>query len=205
MLDYIWVGIMVLSMISGCVTGKADAVTSAVFSGASNAVTLCISLAGCICFFNGIMSIAEKSGFAKLITVMLKPVLHIIFPGLDLNSEAANAVAMNISANMLGLGNAATPFGLKAMKLLSRDDPQKNEGVASDHMITFVVMNTASLQIIPTTIAMLRTRSGSSAPLEIMPCVWIASLCAVTVGVMLANILSSIGQKRPSAHAAVGV
>lgn len=186
MLDFVWAGIMLISIISGFFTGKTAQVSAAVFSGAQTAVTLCISLLGCICLFSGIMEIAQKSGLAKIIAAALKPIIRLIFPGIDTSGKAAQAISLNITANMLGLGNAATPFGLQAMAEL---DKMNGHGkIASNYMVSFVVINTATVQIIPTTVAMLRQGAGSSAPLEIMPCVWCASVAALTAGITAAAI-----------------
>lgn len=192
MLDMIWAGIMVLSAVVAVCTGRADVLTRAVFDGASSAVDVVISLCGGICFFSGLMNIAQKSGFTSVITALLRPLLGLIFPRLDMRSPAAQAISMNITANMLGLGNAATPFGLRAMRELEKMHRESGgeHGRASDYMVTFVVINTAAVQLIPTTVAMLRATAGSPAPLEIMPCVWAASLSALTVGVGAANILN---------------
>ncbi len=190
MIDYLWSGLMIISIVSGVLTGNADGLTSAIFSGAQNSITIAISLCGCICFFSGLMNIAQKSGFTDIITYALRPILRIIFPGINTKSAAAGAIAMNMTANMLGLGNAATPFGLRAMKELCGE--QIDSDYASDHMVTFVVINTASLQIIPTTVAMLRTKAGSKTPLDILPCVWVASVSALVFGIALANMLNRL-------------
>lgn len=197
MLDFVWAGLMLISIISGFVNGRTAEVSAAIFSGASNAVTLCISLLGCICLFSGILEIAQKSELSKIIAAALKPIIRLIFPGLDLSSRAAEAISLNITANMLGLGNAATPFGLKAMNEL--DEMNDHGKAASDYMVMFVTINTATVQIIPTTVAMMRQAAGSAAPLEIMPCVWCASVTALCAGVTAAavgNRFSRLGRIR---------
>ena len=188
MLDFIWGGMMLVSVIFGICSGRQAQITEAVFSGSGAAVTLCISLLGTICLWSGLMRIAEKSGITKAISFVLKPVIRLLFPGLQSGGKAAQYICMNVSANLLGLGNAATPFGLEAMKQLQADNPDKT--TASNHMITFVVMNTASVQLIPTTIAMLRSKYGSTSPMDIIPAVWAASLCSLLVGVTIARLLN---------------
>ena len=186
MLDFVWAGLMLISIISGFFNGRTAEVSAAIFSGAGNAVSLCISLLGCICLFSGIMEIAQKSGLSKIIAAALSPMIRLIFPRLDMNSRAAQAISLNITANLLGLGNAATPFGLTAMEEL--DKMNGHNKIASDYMVSFVTINTAAVQIIPTTVAMLRQKAGSAAPLEIMPCVWCASILAISTGVACAAI-----------------
>lgn len=186
MLDFVWAALMLVSIISGFITGRTGEVSAAVFCGANNAVSLCISLLGCICLFSGIMEIAQKSGLSGIIAAALKPIISLIFPGLDLSSRAAEAISLNITANLLGLGNAATPFGLKAMAELNKMN--EHGGTASDYMVTFVTINTATVQIIPTTVAMLRQTAGANAPLDIMPCVWFASVAALCTGVSVAEV-----------------
>lgn len=194
MISYIWSAIAIISVVFSVFSGKASELTSAVFSGAESSIMLCISLCGCICFFSGIMEVASKSGIVNAVSKLLTPIIKLIFPKMDSSSEEAGAIAMNMTANMLGLGNAATPFGLKAMSILHEKSGFSD--TASDYMITFVVINTASIQILPTTVAMLRTKAGSTSPLDIMPCVWVASFLAVFLAVCVANLLNYIS-KRP--------
>lgn len=140
------------------------------------------------------MKIAEEGGFTSLIARLFAPLLKPLFPKLDKNSAAFKSITMNISANLLGLGNAATPFGLKAMEQLHTLNNKSD--TASNEMIIFVVMNTASLQILPTTLATLRQGYGSSAPFEIIVPVWISSLCALTMALTLAIIFNSKNQNK---------
>ena len=134
------------------------------------------------------MKIADRSGITIFIGRLCRPIIRVLFPTLGKNSPAAGAMSLNFAANILGLGNAATPLGLKAMKCLQAENPRKD--VASDNMLMFVVINTASLQIIPTTVATLRVKYGSVNPLDIMPAIWIASIGALLVGVLLAKLLN---------------
>lgn len=194
MIGFIWVGIIILSVICAFFCSNAPQLINSLFSGAANAVTLCISLCGCICFFSGLMNIAQKSGITSLFTAMLKPILKIAFPGLDIHSKAASAISLNIAANMLGMSNAATPFGLEAMKQLQAQNNSPN--TASDSMITFIILNIATVQIVPTTVAVMRSAAGSKAPLEIMPCVWISSISAAVCGVFAANSISAMHRRR---------
>lgn len=187
MLNYIWAGLMLVSIVFGICTGRISQVSDAVFNGAGNAVELFLTLLGVITLWSGLMKIAEKSGLTGYFAKVLSPLLRLLFPGLDPKDPAAHAISMNVSANLLGLGNAATPLGLMAMKELDKMNPQK--GVASRHMATFVVLNTASLQLIPTTLAALRMKHGSANPMEIMPAVWMASIVSLIAGMIVCRLL----------------
>jgi len=188
MINYIWAGLMLLSVVTAIATGRVSEVSGAVFSGGQAAVELGLTLLASMCFWGGLMKIAEKAGAARALARVFRPVLRLLFPGLDPKGAAAGAICMNVSANMLGLGNAATPLGLEAMRQLKKESPLS--ATATNHMITFVVMNTASLQIIPATIAAMRQKAGSANPMDIMPAVWIVSLSALAVGLVLARLFS---------------
>ena len=187
-MDYIWGGMILLSLLFGACNGRMQEVSDAVFSGAGQGVEVCIALLGAMCFWSGLMKIADRSGITIFIGRLCRPIIRVLFPTLGKNSPAAGAMSLNFAANILGLGNAATPLGLKAMKCLQAENPRKD--VASDNMLMFVVINTASLQIIPTTVATLRVKYGSVNPLDIMPAVWIASIGALLAGVLLAKLLN---------------
>ncbi len=184
MLNVIWSAIMLISIVCGAANGRMEEVTGAVFSGGTQAVELCISLLGSICFWSGIMKIAEKTGLMSFIGRICRPVITLLFPGLDAASPAASAITMNVAANMLGLGNAATPLGIEAMKHLQEINPDKSR--VSNHMVVFIVMNTASIQILPTTIAAIRAEYGSPSPMDILPAVLLSSVCSLAAGLMAA-------------------
>ena len=190
MMNYVWAGIMVVSIICAMATGRLNEVTTAMFSGAGEAVTLVISLAGAMCLWSGLMRIADQAGLTQKLAKSFRPILKLLFPSLPPESEAAKAISMNVSANLLGMGNAATPFGICAMQELSKRSGSPE--VATDDMITFVVMNTASIQLIPTTIAMIRTSYGSAAPFDLMPAIWITSVAALSVGIVMTRMLGGI-------------
>ena len=185
MLGYIWSFIIIFSLICSFFLGNTQNFSKAFTDSAADAIELLLTLAGVICLWSGLMKIAERSGFTRVIAKMLSPLLKRLFPRLDKNSAAFEAISMNISANLLGLGNTATPPGLKAMHELHRLNGAGD--TASDEMVTFVVMNTASLQLMPTTLGMLRARYGSAAPFEILVPVWISSACALLVALVLAK------------------
>ena len=178
---------MLLSVAFGGASGRIDAVSEAMFSGASQAVELCLTMLGMLCLWSGLIKIAEKAGITAVFGKLLSPVLRLIFPGLPSRSPAAQAISMNVAAKYLGLGNAATPFGLKAIQQLQELNPVKD--TASDDMLIFVVLNSVSVQLIPTGTAVLRENYGSASPMEIMPAVWISSVASAIVGIMLAKLL----------------
>ncbi len=193
MLNYIWSGIVILSVGCAIVFGKAESLSAAMVDSAAEAVELLLTLLGILCLWSGIMRIAGDSGLTRLLSRLFAPVLHPLFPRLDRESEAFGAISMNITANLLGLGNTATPFGLKAMEELHRADPSCD--VATDEMVVFVVMNTASLQLLPTMLGSLRQSYGSREPFEILVPVWISSACALTVALVTAVGLNRLTGK----------
>ena len=186
MMSYIW-GIMTsVSVIGGILTGQIDNVANAAMSGAADAVSLFLTVGGMMCLWSGLMKIAHESGITKAFSWLISPILKLLFTDVSPNSNAAGALSMSIAANFLGLGSAATPLGLAAMKELAKNC----QGTATDSMVMLVVLNTASIQLIPTTIAVYRASAGSASPLCILPCVWISSIASVTAGITMAKILS---------------
>lgn len=183
MMNYVWAAMMLIAVIFGAASGRMSEVTDAIYSGGSEAINVCITLAGVMAFWGGFMKIAEQAGITKIIGRLCSPFLRLIFPGLDMKGKAAEAISMNVAANLLGLGNAATPLGIEAMKQLQKSNPLKD--TASNHMVTFVVLNTASIQIVPTTIAALRAKYSSQTPMDIAPAIWLVSLAALAVGLMV--------------------
>ncbi len=176
----------VISVIFGLISGNIAGVSNAVLEESSHAVELSIKLLGSLCFWSGIMEIARKSGFTEAICRLLKPLLGVVFPALKTEKEALGAISMNVAANMLGLGNAATPFGIKAMRELQRLSASGNS--ATKEMVCFVVMNTASLQLLPTTVAVLRMEAGANEPLDILLAVWFVSACSLLLGIAAAKL-----------------
>lgn len=185
---------MIIAFISAIFAGRMEDLSASVINGATSAVELVISIIGIVCFWSGMMEIADKSGITKAIAKFFSPVLSKLFRNVDKDSPAMRYVSLNISANLLGLGNAATPFGLSAMQELKKLNHGKAE--ASDDMLLFVVLNTASLQLIPTTLCAYRQSYGSSAPFEIIPAVWLTSIVALTVGITVAKVLSVKSRSR---------
>lgn len=187
MLNYIFGAIIIISVVFAIVTGNGSRLADAVIEGAKDSVSLLTTMSGMMLLWSGIMEIASQGGFTKVIGKALSPVLNKLFKNVQKDSKAQNYISMNVSANLLGLGNAATPFGLSAMGELHKLN--NNDEKASDDMVTFVVMNTASIQIMPTMVGTLRQSYGSAAAFEILPCVWISSACALAVGLTLSKLL----------------
>ncbi len=193
MLNYIWGGMILVSFVVSIFTGRIDETAKAAMDGAGAAVETCIGLLGVMCLWTGIAKIAENSGLTKIFAKLLRPVTRIIFPKLKPGSAALDAIVMNMVANLLGMGNAATPLGIKPMKELDRVNRHGSE--ASDEMCMFVVVNTASIQLIPATVIALRQASGSANPAEIVVPIWICSICAVIVGVTAAKLFQKRSRK----------
>lgn len=177
---------ILLSFVTAIFTGKIEAVTAAALEGAGAATELCIGLLGTMCLWTGLARIAEESGLVQVFAKVLRPVTSIIFPKLNPSSPAIRAIVLNMVANLLGMGNAATPLGIAAMKELDKLNHGKSE--ASDEMCMFAIINTASIQLIPSTVISLRQLYGSTNPSEIILPIWIVSILTVTVGVTSAKI-----------------
>lgn len=190
MMNYIWAGMIVFSFVCACFSGNMQNLSDAVLVGASNAIEICVSLLGMLCLWGGVMNVAQKSGFTDIISRMLSPVFKLIFKDVKKNSDVSQAVSMNVTANLLGLGNAATPLGIEAIKRMQKYN--QNSMTATDDMATFVVMNSAAMRIIPTTVAALRSKFNSSSPMEIMPATWICTFLSLTVGIVVSKILGKI-------------
>jgi len=188
MLNKIWAGMLLIAFMVGALTGRIAEVSDALMTGAKDAATLCFSLLGIMCLWTGLSKIAEKSGLTNLLAAALYPITKILFPRLKKNSAALNAIVMNIVANLLGMGNAATPLGIKAMKELDKLNPHK--GTATDEMCMFAVINTASVQLIPATLIALRETYNSENSGEIILAVWVTSIIVIFVGTSLAKLFA---------------
>ncbi len=188
-LTWIWTMMIVVSVVFGLATGRIDAVGTAALDGAGAAVSLCIGICGITCLRTGVMEIMRRSGISKGLRNIFLPLLSHLFPSSKSNKSIMEAVSANISANLLGLGNAATPLGIRAAAEMAA---AARGGTATDDMCTLVVMNTASIQLIPATVAAVRAAAGAANPFDILPAVWIASLSSVTVGLLVAKLLKRI-------------
>ena len=180
----IWTGMVSLSVLCGVATGRWSQVAAAAVEGTQAAVELCLSIAGMLCLWTGVMEVMRRSGLAEGLSRLLRPILKRLYPSVSGDKEIMDSISANVSANLLGLGNAATPLGLEAARRMSRKSP----GVASDSLCMLVVCNTASIQLIPTTVATVRAAAGSQTPFDILPATWLASLLSVGVGVVACKL-----------------
>lgn len=187
MMNYIWAGMLLVSLIVAAFTGRLDITMQEGMRAATDAITTVIGFAGVMCLWTGLMKIAEEGGMIRLICKWAKPIARRLFPDIEPESPAMGAIMLNLTANLLGMGNAATPLGIKAMGEL--DKLNAHSATASNAMCMFVVLNTASIQLIPTTIIAIRSAAGSIAPFEIMLPIWITSLCGILAGVIMTFLL----------------
>ena len=185
---------VIVSIIVSVITGRVDETVNAVFEGASTAVSTLISFAGAMCFWTGIMKISEKSGVSDVICRFISPVVRWLFP--NSSDKAREYISMNLTANILGMGNAATPMGMMAAEEL--DNENINPEKPSVNMCMLVVLNTTSFQLIPTTILALRSAAGSQNALSVIVPMWIASIVAVAVGVISVKIMGCFAEKTGS-------
>lgn len=194
MLNKIWMGMITASLLYSMGNGTAPETVSAGLASCKESLSLLFTMLGIMCFFNGFLRIAEEAGVTKKLAVLFRPLLGRIFPDVPKDSEAFSAITMNFTANLLGMGNAATPFGISAMEKLKQQHFLGDR--ASHAMCMLVVINTASLQLIPTTILSLRMEFGSLDPYCIMLPVWICSLFALTVGIAAAGYFRKREERR---------
>lgn len=187
MLNKIWPLFIIVSFIYAFFSGNIEKVNSGIFESTKSAVNLSAIFLGTICLWNGIMQIAYKSNLINIIVKMLNPIIKILFPEIKNNGKIKKEISMNIVANILGLGNAATPLGIKAMNSMQEINKDKNK--LSNSMMTFIVINTASLQLIPTTVIAIRTSLNSNNPTSIVVPVWGATICSIIIAVIFTKIL----------------
>lgn len=187
MINYIWFGIIALGVIFGVLTGQGELISKGIMESAEGATKFVISLVGIMCFWCGVMKVAEKSGLTAKIAKLLNPILKMLFKQSSKSEEAMGAIVMNLTANMLGLSNAATPFGIKAMEEL--DKINTNKGTASNDMALFLVMNAACIQFLPSTVIAIRSAAGSQNPAMIIVPAIISTATACLVGICCCKIL----------------
>ncbi len=192
-MSYIFGAMIALSFLYAVVSGNLSQLSSGIPEAATSAVELLISISGMLCMWSGFMRIAKDCGLIDKLARLFAPILKKLYPDVAPESDAFRYISMNISANLLGLGNAATPLGLSAMRELRRIN---DSDTASDSMVTFVVMNTASIQLIPTTVAALRKSYGSQQPFDILLCVWMTSVTALAVGLISSRIITVLSGRR---------
>ena len=183
---WVWTGMVVLSVAYGMLNGTIEAVGNAAMEGAAAAVQLCLNMAGVMCLWSGVMSIMKACGLMDGLSRLFRPLLGRLLPRACKDPETLAALSGNVSANLLGLGNAATPLGIQAVRRMAVG----SGGRATDEMCLLVVMNTASIQLLPTTVAGVRAALGSQSAFDILPAVWLASALSVTAGVIAAKVFS---------------
>lgn len=183
-MSYIWASLLGLSVLSALLTGQGSALSGAAIQGAQSGVTLAVSIAGSLCLWAGVGKLLEKLGITEMLSKLLKPVLGRVFPSTKTDAALASCLSANVCANFLGLGNAATPPGIAAAKRLAGDHRR-----ASDELCRLVVLNTASIQLLPTNVAAVRAGLGCAAPFDILPAVWSTSVLSAGLGLCAAHLL----------------
>ncbi len=189
---FLWTGMVLLSVIFGLINGRMEAVSSAALEGAGSAIQLCISMAGVLCLWSGVMEIMNRCGLSAKLARAFRPILKALLPNASRDEKTLAAVSANVSANLLGLGNAATPLGMQAARRMAVGQ----NGVASDELCLLVVLNTASIQLIPATVASVRSAAGAAAPFDILPAVWLASVLSVAAGLAAAKLMAFLDRRR---------
>ena len=187
-LTWVWVGMVCMALVYGAATGQSAAVGAAAAQGVQQAVSFCLTVGGMICLWSGVMEVTRRSGIAAGLSRLLQPVLRRLFPRAARDAQTLDALSMNVSANLLGLGNAATPAGVRAAQAMARE----LRGDAASDELCLLVLNTASIQLLPVTIAAVREAAGAAVPFDILPAVWVTSLCSVTVGLLTGKGLARI-------------
>ena len=192
-MSYVFGAMIALSFIYAVFSGNIAQMSTGIPEAAGSAVELLISISGMLIMWSGFMRIAKDCGLIEKFSRVFAPLLRRLYPDVDADSDAFRYISMNISANLLGLGNAATPLGIKAMSELKKHSPGNT---ATDSMVTFVLMNTASIQLIPTTVAALRKSCGSEQPFDVLLCVWITSAAALTAALVSSSLIRRLPWKR---------
>ena len=190
---WVWSGMVVLSLLFGIATGRLDQVANAALEGANSAIELSLSMAGVLCLWSGVMEVLNVCGLSAGLARIFQPVLRRLMPESAKDEETLAAVSANVSANLLGLGNAATPLGIRAARRMARGCG----GVASNELCRLVVLNTASIQLLPATVASVRSAAGCATPFDILPAVWLASVLSVAAGLTASWLFSRIERRQP--------
>ena len=189
LMSWIWTVFIAAGILSALLLGNGSAVAAAVPQGAQAGITLAISMAGSVCLWTGVGRVMERAGITGLLSRLIRPLLKQVFPATETDPGLARDLSANICANFLGLGNAATPMGIRAAQRLAR---HSSTGIASDELCRLVVLNTASIQLIPANVAAIRASLGCLAPFDILPAVWVTSLCSAGLGLLAAGLLGKL-------------
>ncbi len=192
MLNIIWPLFIIISYIYACFSGNLGNINTGIFDSAKTAVELCLTFFGTITLWCGIMQIAKESSLSKKISKGLIPLIHFLFPDINKNDKVYEEISLNITANILGLGNAATPLGIKAMQSLQKKNNKKE--TLSNSMTMLVLLNTASLQLIPTTVIAIRSSLNSQSPTSILLPVWLSTVCAAIAGIVSVKLFIKLGK-----------
>ena len=190
-MTYIFTGFLALSILAAAIAGNGGALAAAIPEGAQAGITLAISIAGSMCLWTGAGKLMEQIGLTAMLGKLLSPVLGRLFPSTKHNVKLRSSLSANICANILGLGNAATPMGIMTAKRMVKPD---NPGIATDELCRLIVLNTASIQLIPANVAAVRISLGCASPFDILPAVWITSLCSAGLGLAAAWLLGKAGK-----------
>lgn len=188
LMSWIYWGILAISILCASITKSGCALSAAVVTGAQAGIQLALSLSGSICLWSGIGRLMQQIGLTGMLSRLFRPFLHRIFPSTRQDARLAEDLSANISANLLGLGNAATPMGIKAARRMAADQ----NGIASHELCRLIVLNTASIQLIPASVAAIRANLGSVSPFDILPAVWLTSLCSAGLGLSAAFLLGKL-------------
>ena len=191
-MSWIWSGMAAAALLAAIVLGNGSALSAAVAEGAQAGVTLALSMAGSVCLWSGVGKLMEKAGITDLLARLIQPLLYRLFPSARTAPALRRSLTGNICANFLGLGNAATPMGVQAAKLMV--NPRQPD-VATDQMCRLIVLNTASIQLIPANVAAVRSSLGCAAPFDILPMVWLTSLCSAGLGVLCATVFGRLSRQ----------
>ena len=188
-LSWVWVILLLMSLVFSTVTGQVGAVSAAAVRGAQTGITVAIGIAGSICLWSGVGHLMDNTGVTQILSRILQPLLDLVFPASRRDPGLRRDLSGNICANILGLGNAATPMGIKAVKRMRTPDAP---GIATDEMCRLIVLNTASIQLIPANVAAVRASLGCDSPFDILPAVWLTSLCSAGIGLCAAAVLGKL-------------
>lgn len=192
-MEKVWIFMIISSFVFSIINGNIEDVVKTLFESTNTAIQMCIGIAGIMSLWGGFMKIAEKSGFIEILSKLLKPITRLLFPEVSSNNEISGYIGMNIAANMLGLGNVATPIGINVMEKLQEINVDKNR--LSNSMLMFIVLNTASIQLIPTTVIALRSNLGSKDPASIVIPTFLSSIISVVVAIAIVKIVSKKEKK----------
>ena len=188
-MSWIFTGMIAISIFCAAITGRSAQMAAAIPQGAQTGITVAFSLAGSVCLWSGIGNLMHAVGVTRALAKFFRPLLQLLFPSTKTDPQLAQDISGNICANILGLGNAATPMGIRATKQMAQGAPK---GAASDEMCRFIVLNSASIQLIPATVAAIRLSLGSTTPFDILPAVWLTSFCSAGTGLLAAGILGKL-------------